>query len=184
MTYPHRIFTETELVLASHNAGKLREISALFEERPFQVTSAAEHDVPEPEETEDSFIGNAVLKARHTVKVTGKPAIADDSGLVVPALNGAPGIYSARWAGRDRDFTIAMQKVNISLAATAARTGTPILPACSHWHGQTGITRYSRDAWMANLSGRHAATRASDMTRCSSPVAMTSPSARWTLRKS
>ncbi len=118
MESPHRIFTETELVLASHNAGKLREISAMFEERPFQVTSAADYDVPEPEETEDSFIGNAVLKARHTVEATGKPAIADDSGLVVPALNGAPGIYSARWAGRDRDFYMAMQKVNCSLAAT------------------------------------------------------------------
>ncbi len=68
MASPHRIFTETDLVLASHNAGKLREISALFEGRPFQVTSAADHDVPEPEETEDSFIGNAVLKARHTVE--------------------------------------------------------------------------------------------------------------------
>ena len=118
MASPHRIFTETDLVLASHNAGKLREISALFEGRPFQVTSAADHDVPEPEETEDSFIGNAVLKARHTVEATGKPAIADDSGLVVPALNGAPGIYSARWAGPDRDFIMAMQKVNSSLAAT------------------------------------------------------------------
>ena len=120
MASPHRIFTGTELVLASHNAGKLREISSLFEGRPFQVTSAADHDVPEPEETEHSFIGNAVLKARHTVKATGKPAIADDSGLVVPALNGAPGIYSARWAGRDRDFIMAMQKVNSSLAATGS----------------------------------------------------------------
>ena len=119
MASPHRIFTETDLVLASHNAGKLREISALFEGRPFQVTSAADHNVPEPEETKDSFIGNAVLKARHTVEATGKPAIADDSGLVVPALNGAPGIYSARWAGPDRDFIMAMQKLNRSLAAIA-----------------------------------------------------------------
>ena len=114
----HRIFTETELVLASHNAGKLREIEALFEGRPFTVTSASQHGVPEPEETEDSFSGNALLKARATMNATGKPALADDSGLVVPALNGAPGIYSARWAGPDRDFIMAMQKVNSSLAAT------------------------------------------------------------------
>ena len=87
MASPHRIFTETDLVLASHNAGKLREISALFEGRPFQVTSAADHDVLEPEETEDSFIGNAVLKARHTVEATGKPAIADDSGLVLSLIH-------------------------------------------------------------------------------------------------
>ncbi|MEC7210456.1 MAG: RdgB/HAM1 family non-canonical purine NTP pyrophosphatase [Pseudomonadota bacterium] len=118
MADQHRIFTESELVLASHNKGKLREIAALFAGRPFTVSSAADHDVPEPDETEDSFVGNALLKARHTVAVTGKPAIADDSGLVVPALNGAPGIYSARWAGPNRDFIMAMQKVNSSLAAT------------------------------------------------------------------
>ena len=130
MASPHRIFTETDLVLASHNAGKLREISALFEGRPFQVTSAADHDVLEPEETEDSFIGNAVLKARHTVEATGKPAIADDSGLVVPALNGAPGIYSARWAGPDRDFIMAMQKVNSSLAATGGADRRAYFTCC------------------------------------------------------
>ena len=118
MTDQHRIFAESELVLASHNQGKLREIAALFAGRPFSVSSAADHDVPEPEETEDSFVGNALLKARHTVAATGKAAIADDSGLVVPVLNGAPGIYSARWAGTNRDFIMAMQKVNSSLATT------------------------------------------------------------------
>ena len=118
MADQHRIFTESELVLASHNKGKLREIAALFAGRPFTVSSAADHDVPEPDETEDSFAGNALLKAHHTVAATGKPAIADDSGLVVPVLNGAPGIYSARWAGPNRDFIMAMQKVNSSLATT------------------------------------------------------------------
>ena len=118
MTDQYRIFAESELVLASHNQGKLREIAALFAGRPFTVSSAADHDVPEPEETEDSFVGNALLKARHTVAATGKAAIADDSGLVVPVLNGAPGIYSARWAGPNRDFIMAMQKVNSSLATT------------------------------------------------------------------
>jgi len=118
MTDQHRIFAESELVLASHNQGKLREIAALFAGKPFTVSSATDHGVLEPEETEDSFVGNALLKARHTVDATGKPAIADDSGLVVPILNGAPGIYSARWAGPDRDFIMAMQKVNSSLATT------------------------------------------------------------------
>lgn len=120
MTDQHRIFAESELVLASHNQGKLREIATLFAGKPFTVSSATDHGVLEPEETEDSFVGNALLKARHTVDATGKPAIADDSGLVVPILNGAPGIYSARWAGPDRDFIMAMQKVNSSLATTGS----------------------------------------------------------------
>ena len=114
----HRKFEADELVLASHNAGKLREIAALFESYDFRVTSAAEYNLPEPEETEDSFVGNAILKAKATALATGTPALADDSGLVVPALNGAPGIYSARWAGPNKDFILAMEKVNSSLAAT------------------------------------------------------------------
>ena len=87
-----RRFTDDELVLASHNDGKLREIAALFADYPFRVTSAKTYDLPEPEETEDSFLGNAALKARATAAATGLPALADDSGLVVPALNGAPGV--------------------------------------------------------------------------------------------
>ena len=117
----HRKFEADELVLASHNAGKLREIAALFEAYDFRVSSAADYDLPEPEETEDSFIGNAILKAKATALATGKPALADDSGLVVPALNGAPGIYSARWAGPNKDFILAMEKVNSSLAATGGK---------------------------------------------------------------
>ena len=116
-----RMFTGDELVIASHNDGKLREIAALFANRPFLVTSAKTYDLPEPEETEDSFLGNAALKARATAAATGKAALADDSGLVVPALNGAPGIYSARWAGPDKDFILAMQKVETSLAATGGK---------------------------------------------------------------
>lgn len=116
-----RMFTEDELVIASHNDGKLREIAALFDDRSFLVTSAKTYDLPEPDETEDSFLGNAALKARATAAATGKPALADDSGLVVPALNGAPGIYSARWAGPKGDFILAMQKVESSLAATGGK---------------------------------------------------------------
>jgi XTP/dITP diphosphohydrolase len=116
-----RMFTGDELVIASHNDGKLREIAALFANRPFLVTSAKTYDLPEPEETEDSFLGNAALKARATAAATGKAALADDSGLVVPALNGAPGIYSARWAGPNKDFILAMHKVETSLAATGGK---------------------------------------------------------------
>ena len=88
----YRQFAEDELVLASHNPGKLREIAALFADQPFRVTSAQDYDLPEPEETEVTFSGNALLKARATSFATDKPALADDSGLVIPALNGAPGI--------------------------------------------------------------------------------------------
>ena len=116
-----RLFTGDELVIASHNDGKLREIAALFADRPFLVTSAKTYDLPEPDETEDSFLGNAALKARATAAATGKAALADDSGLVVSALNGAPGIYSARWAGPDKDFILAMRKVETSLAATGGK---------------------------------------------------------------
>ena len=111
-----RQFAEDELVLASHNAGKLREIAALFAGWPFRVTSAQDYNLLEPEETEVTFSGNALLKARATSFATDKPALADDSGLVVPALNGAPGIYSARWAGPNKDFIMAMDRVNKSLA--------------------------------------------------------------------
>ena len=100
----YRQFAEDELVLASHNPGKLREIAALFADQPFRVTSAQDYDLPEPEETEVTFSGNALLKAWATSFATDKPALADDSGLVIPALNGAPGIYSARWAGPNKDF--------------------------------------------------------------------------------
>ncbi|WP_375283097.1 RdgB/HAM1 family non-canonical purine NTP pyrophosphatase [Marinicauda pacifica] len=102
-------------VIASHNAGKIKEISALIE--PFGLTAigAEEAGLPEPEETEDSFEGNALLKARAAARVSGKVALADDSGLAVEALDGAPGIYSARWAGAPRDFYRAMEKVEAEL---------------------------------------------------------------------
>lgn len=100
----------TTLVAATHNPGKARELAALLEGR-FTVLNAAELGLPEPEETESTFVGNALLKARHAAKLSGKIALADDSGLSVAALDGAPGIYSARWAGPAKDFSAAMAKV-------------------------------------------------------------------------
>ncbi|MFO0069108.1 MAG: RdgB/HAM1 family non-canonical purine NTP pyrophosphatase [Alphaproteobacteria bacterium] len=105
------------LVLASHNPGKLREIQALLEPLQIAVVSAAERGVEEPEETGASFAENAALKARHSAKATGLVALADDSGLAVAALSGAPGIYSARWAGPGKDFTVAMKRVEEALRA-------------------------------------------------------------------
>lgn len=107
-----------KLVIASHNKGKLREIDALISPFGIKAVSAGDLGVEEPEETEDSFIGNALLKARASCLATGLPALADDSGLEVSALNGAPGIYSARWAGEPRDFYAAMAEVERQLVAT------------------------------------------------------------------
>ena len=115
-----RLFNENKLVVATHNQGKLREIRALLVDQGATVLSAGELGLNEPEETEDSFVGNARLKARAASKASGFVALADDSGLVVDALGGAPGIYSARWAGPEKDFTIAMQKVETNLSKTAS----------------------------------------------------------------
>ena len=103
------------LVIASHNEGKVREIRELLAGRGIAVTSAREHGVPEPEETGTTFAANARLKAEAVCRATNLPALADDSGLVVPALGGAPGIYSARWAGPEKDFAAAMARVNAEL---------------------------------------------------------------------
>jgi XTP/dITP diphosphohydrolase len=110
-----RRFTGDRLVIASHNRGKVREIALLLGDYVKEFPSAGELDLPEPEETETSFVGNALLKARAAAGMSGLPALADDSGLVVPALDGAPGIYSARWAGPTKDFAIAMERVRREL---------------------------------------------------------------------
>jgi XTP/dITP diphosphohydrolase len=99
-----------KIIAATHNPGKAKEIAALLEGR-LQVVSAGELGLPEPEETETTFTGNAMLKARRAADRAGLPALADDSGLSVRALDGAPGIYSARWAGPEKDFAQAMQKL-------------------------------------------------------------------------
>ena len=100
----------TKIVVATHNPGKVRELGLLLEGR-FNLVSAGELGLPEPEETEVSFVGNALLKARLAADASGLIALSDDSGLSVTALGGAPGIYSARWAGPGKDFYEAMAKV-------------------------------------------------------------------------
>ena len=108
------------LVIATHNPGKLREIVALIEPFGVEVVAAAELGLPEPEETGASFAENAALKAHAAVAGAGHPALADDSGLAVAALGGAPGIHSARWAGPNKDFAAAMARVERELAAARA----------------------------------------------------------------
>lgn len=105
------------LLVATHNKGKLEEMRALFSPFGVDVRSAADFGLDEPEETEDSFVGNARIKAHHAAKATGSMALADDSGLCVEALDGAPGVYTADWAEGPggRDFTRAMEKTHEAL---------------------------------------------------------------------
>ncbi len=98
------------LLVATHNPGKAVEIAALLDGN-YGVVTMSDQNLPEPDETETTFCGNALLKARHAADASGLVALADDSGLSVRALDGAPGIFSARWAGPDKDFAHAMAKV-------------------------------------------------------------------------
>ena len=107
------------LVVATHNPGKVTELVAILENR-FDLVSAGSLGLPEPDETETTFAGNALLKARAAAQASGLIALADDSGLSVAALGGQPGIYSARWAGPTKDFAIAMGKVEERLEATGS----------------------------------------------------------------
>lgn len=110
-----RRFDAQKLVIASHNPGKVREIAELLAPYGVAVVSAGDLNLPEPEENAETFTGNAVIKARSAADTSGLPALADDSGLAVTALDGRPGIHSARWAGPGKDFTIAMKKVEEAL---------------------------------------------------------------------
>lgn len=114
-----RLARGARLVVATHNPGKIPEIAALLEGR-FNLVSAGELHLAEPEETEQTFVGNAVLKARAAAAASGLIAIADDSGLSVAALNGDPGVYSARWAGPGKDFTVAMAQVEAKWRASGS----------------------------------------------------------------
>jgi len=107
----HRRFNDDTLVIASHNEGKVREIGELVQPFGVHVLSAGQLGLPEPEETGDTFAANARLKAESAARRVGLPALSDDSGLCVSALDGKPGIHSARWATPDRDFDKAMREV-------------------------------------------------------------------------
>jgi len=110
-----RRFTEPKLVLATHNAGKLAEIETLLSPLGIAVVSSGALGLPEPVEDGDSFAANAALKAKAAVAATGLPALADDSGIEVMGLDRQPGIFSARWAGEERNFTHAMARVRDEL---------------------------------------------------------------------
>lgn len=118
-----RRFTGDTLLVATHNAGKLEEIAHLLQPYGVRVIGAADRNLPAPDETENSFVGNARIKAHAAAQATGLPALADDSGIVIDALDGAPGVHTADWAetGEGRDFVMAMKRVHDSLIARKAR---------------------------------------------------------------
>ena len=103
------------LIIASHNAEKIKEIATLLAPFSLQIKCASDFSLNDPKETEQTFEGNALIKARYVFEQTGLPSLADDSGLVIPSLGGAPGIYSARWGGPNRDFNLAAEKIKKQL---------------------------------------------------------------------
>ena len=107
-----RQFTGQDLVIATHNPGKLVELRALFGTASLRLTTAADHGLPAPDETGTTFLENVRIKALAAAAATGLPALADDSGLCIELLNGAPGVYSADWGGEGRDWPLAMRKVH------------------------------------------------------------------------
>jgi XTP/dITP diphosphohydrolase len=132
-----RIFNESRLIIASHNSGKIREISALLQPFGIDVVSASTLGLDEPEETGSTFAANAELKARAAAKSTGLVALADDSGLAVTALGGEPGIFSARWAGPDKNFSIAMQAIEDKIGNQNDRSATFICALALFWPENT-----------------------------------------------
>jgi XTP/dITP diphosphohydrolase len=117
-----RKFTEDHLVIASHNKGKIIEIEKLLSPYVKQISSARDHHLPEPEETGKTFHDNARLKALTTVAATQLPALADDSGICVEGLGGAPGIYSARWCNEDKNYQTAIDRIFKELNGAPAVT--------------------------------------------------------------
>ncbi len=138
------------IVVASHNAGKIREIEDLIGPFGFSAKSAAELKFDEPDETGTTFEENAAIKALASAKASGLPALSDDSGLVIDALGGAPGVYTANWAEKEdgtRDFAMAMEKVETALAEKGAtkakdRTARFVSVLCLAWpNGHTELFR-------------------------------------------
>ena len=119
---PHRLLTG-KVVIATHNSGKLVEMRELLAPFGIEAVSAGELGLPEPDETGTMFSENAAIKAEAAARASGLPAFADDSGLCVTALDGAPGLFSARWAGPSKDFAVAMEKVHDAILATGPDAG-------------------------------------------------------------
>ena len=137
-----RRITGGRLAIATHNPGKLVEIAELLRPYGVEIVGAAALGLPEPEETGTTFEANAALKALAAARASGLPALADDSGLAVTALGGAPGIYSARWAGPTKDFAAAMQHVERALAGAPDRRAAFVAALALAWpDGEVEIFR-------------------------------------------
>ncbi len=139
-----RLQPGTRLVIATHNPGKLREIAALLAPLGVQAVSAGDLGLPEPEEDAPDFAGNARIKALAAARASGLPALADDSGFCAAALDGAPGVVSARWAGPAKDFGMAMARVNTEIGASDDHRAWFIAALCLAWpdgHTATYIGR-------------------------------------------
>jgi XTP/dITP diphosphohydrolase len=121
------------LILATHNKGKVREFAALLEFHVKTILASGDLGLPEPAETGTTFAANAILKAHAAAKAAANVALADDSGLCVTALGGAPGIYSARWAGPGKDFDVAMQRVNDELGGATDRSAAFVCVLALAW---------------------------------------------------
>ena len=128
-----RRFAENCLVIASHNPGKVKEIDDLLKPFGVDVHSAIELNIVEPEETGATFTANAIIKAKAAAQAAHLPALADDSGLTVDALGGAPGIYSARWGGPNKDFNMAMRKIEEKLTAGSDRNARFVCVLALAW---------------------------------------------------
>lgn len=152
-----RKLADNEIVIASHNAGKLREFADLMAPFGIAAKSAKEYGLPEPDETGTTFEENAYIKALAAATATGLPAMSDDSGLVVDALDGAPGVYTANWAEKPdgtRDFAMAMQRTEDAMQergakATDQRTGRFVAVICLAW--PDGHAEYFRGEAEGNL---------------------------------
>jgi XTP/dITP diphosphohydrolase len=141
---PRKLARGQKLVLASHNKGKLREIEALVRPLGIEVVSAATLGLPEPEENAPDFAGNARIKAVAAATASGLPALSDDSGFCVAALNGEPGVYSARWAGPAKDFGAAMATVHQRIGDNSDKRAWFIAALCLAWpdrHTETFLGR-------------------------------------------
>ncbi len=141
---PRKLASGQKLVLASHNKGKLREIEALLRPLGIEVISAGALGLPEPEEDAPDFAGNARIKALAAATASGLPALSDDSGFCVAALDGAPGVLSARWAGPSKDFSKAMALVNDRIGDNPDRRAWFIAALCLAWpdgHTETFLGR-------------------------------------------
>src|ERR1700691_3082398 len=167
------------VVIATHNSGKLAEMRELLAPFRIEAISAGDMGLDEPAETGTSFGENARIKARAAALASALPAFADDSGLVVEALGGAPGIHSARWAGPDRNFSRAMTEIEDKLRARSRPKAAKRISSRRFVSpGPTGIWKNSKTASMGRWFGRRAATRDSATIRYFFPMATPAPSAR------